>query len=89
MTIEIILVIIYLTNVKYGWNNRKLVIILEEKGKMKIIDRKKMTEEIISRVKSVPVGVDWRIIRSRRQISRSADEQPSRLDHKTSMAASL
>ena len=34
---------------------------------MRVVDRKKMTDEIISRVKSVPVGVDWRIIRIKRK----------------------
>jgi hypothetical protein len=35
--------------------------------KMTVMDRRKITDEIISRVKSVPVGVDWRMIRIRQK----------------------
>jgi len=56
---------------------------------MKVIDRKKMTDEIISKVKSVPTGVDWRIIRLRRQFNNADDEKPIGLNHKTSLVASL
>jgi len=34
---------------------------------MKAMDRKKITDEIISKIKSVPVGVDWRIIRTKQK----------------------
>ena len=54
---------------------------------METTDRKKINKGIITKIESFPVGVDWRIIRLKRQ--RDDNKKISRLDHKTKMVASM